>query len=80
MPLGGVSVALSGLVGFEQGSRLDEAERSAVHGEFELAGVLGDAVDVVHDMAFAAEGLHEEIDVYHGRLDESERDRVGGQG
>ena len=50
---------------FEKLSRFVEVEGVSVDNQLVYAGVIGDAEDALDTMAVLAQGLHDEIDVYH---------------
>ncbi len=51
---------------FEKLSRFFEGEGVSVDLEFVLAGIVRDGDDMANSVAVLAEGLDDEIDVYHG--------------
>jgi hypothetical protein len=51
---------------FEEVPGFFEIERVAVDDQLVFAGVIGDAEDALDTVAVLAEGLDDEIDVYHG--------------
>jgi hypothetical protein len=56
---------LFGSVFFEKLPGFLEVECVSVDDELVFAGVIGDAEDALDTMAVLAQGLHDEIDVYH---------------
>jgi hypothetical protein len=56
---------LFGFVLFEELPRFFESERVSVDDQLVFAGVFGDGDDAFDAMAVLAQGLDDEIDVYH---------------
>jgi hypothetical protein len=52
-------------VAFQKLSRFDESESGSVDDELVFAGVIRDGDDAADTMAVLAEGLDDQIDVYH---------------
>ena len=50
---------------FEETAGFFEVESVSVDNQLIYAGVIGDAEDALDTMAVLAQGLHDEIDVYH---------------